>query len=29
VSVPDAGHMVTMERPEPVVQAFKDWLSMP
>jgi pimeloyl-ACP methyl ester carboxylesterase len=29
VSVADAGHMVTMERPEPVVQAFKDWLSMP
>ena len=29
MSVPDAGHMVTMERPEPVVQAFKDWLSMP
>jgi pimeloyl-ACP methyl ester carboxylesterase len=29
VSVADAGHMVTMERPEPVVQAFKDWLSKP
>ncbi|MEY3654984.1 MAG: hypothetical protein RL739_3154 [Pseudomonadota bacterium] len=29
VSVPEAGHMVTMERPEPVVQAFKDWLAMP
>jgi len=29
VSVPDAGHMVTMERPDAVVQAFKDWLSMP
>ena len=29
VSVADAGHMVTMERPEPVVQAFKDWLNMP
>lgn len=29
VAVPQAGHMVTMERPEPVVQAFKEWLSMP